>query len=300
MKRTVVVLIPLLLLPGAMQHRVPVAEDARLSVSKPAPAVRITKRTPNRQGEVLVLMYHRVEPVEKKMVRSIKNFKADLNRLYSQGFRPVTLNEYVTNTMQLPSGASPVVITWDDSHPTQFQYRSDGTIDPDCAVGIWADFAKSHPDFPVKGTFFILPNGPFGQKLQGQKKIDQLKEWGSEIGSHTMNHHDLRKLTDEQVISELARSYDYIASLGIVARSFAMPYGSTPKNRGLMEKCEFGGKTYGYDSQCLAGAGPAPSPLSKSFDQRRIPRIQAYDGPLGVSYWLNRSKSGECKVYVQP
>lgn len=266
-------------------------------LEKPKP---VTDRLPNRQGNVLILMYHRIEKDEKKMVRSYENFAGDLNRLYAMGYRPVTLDEYVNNRMPLPRGASPVILTFDDSWQSQFSMKADGSIDPQCAVGIWRTFAKKYPDFPVKGTFFILPNGPFGQKKFAKKKVEMLLEWGSEIGSHTLSHGKLSQMTDEEVMKELAGSYDYIASLGATARSIATPYGIAPKNRSLLNKFELNGKRYGYDNICLAGSSPAPSPISDKMDRLRIPRVQAYGGTLGIDYWLNRVSNGKVQPYVQP
>lgn len=257
-------------------------------------------REGNRSGVVPILMYHRIGPEEKHMVRSYHNFKTDLDRLYRMGFRPVTLEEYATNRMALPRGTSPVVITFDDSHPTQFRMKGDGTVDPDSFVGIWMSFAKKHPDFPVKGTFFILPNGPFGQSQFSNQKLKMLQDWECEIGSHTMSHPNLSKLTNEQVKKELGDSFDYIYKRGFVARSLATPYGIAPQQRSLLENFSWNGRRYGYENIVLAGASPAPSPFSEKFDRARIPRIQAYQGPYGVTYWLNRISNGKVKPYVQP
>lgn len=261
---------------------------------------RVSDRKPNRNGKVLVLMYHRIEEKEANMVRSVENFKKDLNRLYKMGFRPVTLNEYATNTMQLPRGASPVVITWDDSWTSQFKLNPDGSLNSLSGMGIMKKFSEKYEDFSPKATFFILPNGPFGQKKQASKKLAMLKSWGCEIASHTITHRDLAKLNDSEVMKELSESYTYIEQLGFKARSFAMPYGSLPKNRQLLESFELAGKKFGYDTICLAGAAPAHSPLSPKFDPRRIQRIKAYDGPYGVTYWLNKVSAGKTEVYVQP
>ena len=261
---------------------------------------RVTDRPGNRMGSVPVIMYHRFGEEESFMVRSYQNFRNDLLRLYNMGFRPVTLNEFVTNQMQLPRGASPVVLSFDDSHPTQFTFLDNGEIDPDCALGIWSEFAETYPDFPVKGTFFVLPNGPFGQTRLREKKMAFLKESGSEVGSHTMSHAALNELEDEEVMKELADSYNFVTKLGFTARSFATPYGIAPKNRELLENFEWDGFQYGYDNICLAGSSMAPSPLSQALDRARIPRIQAYDGPFGIVYWLNRISNGKSAPYVQP
>ena len=233
------------------------------------------------------------------MVRSIQNFRNDLNRLYAMGFRPVTLHDYVNNRMKLPRGASPVVITFDDSDPSQLTLKADGTVHPHTAVGIWMSFKRKYPEFPIKGTFFVLPNGPFGQRKLVDRKIEILTNYGCEIGSHTLSHRSLAKLTDEEVIAEIAGSYEYLRSIGVEAKSFATPYGIAPKNRDLLTKSVFNGRTFGYENICLAGAGPAPSPFSPKFDRHRIPRIKAYDGPLGITYWQNRESNGKLDVYVQ-
>ncbi len=290
------------LLPGLAM--IVAGQEALPDIAKAGPPTkeskRVTDRPGNRLGKVLVLMYHRAGPDESNMVRSFANFKKDLSRMYTMGFRPVTLNEYVTNTMELERGASPVVITFDDSHQSQFSMKADGSIDPNCFVGIWKAFADENPDFPVKGTFFVLPNGPFAQGKFREAKLKFLKDNGCEIGSHSMTHTALNKLTDDEVKKELVDSYTYVSGLGFTARSFATPYGIAPKNRSLLESFEWKGSKFGYDNICLAGASPAPSPLSKQIDRTRIPRIKAYEGEYGVTYWLNRVSNEKLDPYVQP
>lgn len=261
---------------------------------------RVTKRVGNRAGTVLVLMYHKTGPEEKFMVRSQKNFLADLTRLYKLGYRPVTLAEYGSNQMKLPRGASPVVLTFDDSDPSQFLIKPDGSIDPKSLVGIWHKFAKSHPDFPVKGTFFVLPNGPWGSKKDAPIKLEYMRKWGCEIGSHTMNHKNLSKLSDAEVIAEFGRSYDYVKKLGFEPTSMALPYGILPKNRELVEGFQFKGQKYRYWNVVLAGSAPAKSPLNKSYDNLRIQRVQAYNGIYGINWWLDFNKKNPTRPYVQP
>ncbi len=261
---------------------------------------RVTKRVGNRKGTVLVLMYHRTGPDEKYMVRSHKNFLADLTRLYKLGYRPVTLAEYGSNQMKLPRGASPVVLTFDDSDPTQFQLKPDGSIDPTSMVGIWHKFAKSHPDFPVKGTFFILPNGPWGSKRDAAQKLEYMKKWGCEIGSHTMHHKNLSKLSDAEVVEEFGKSFDYIEKLGFEPTSMALPYGILPKNRDLVKNFKYKGRDYRFWNVVLAGAAPAKSPMNKSYDNLRIQRVQAYNGIYGINWWLDLNKKNPSHPYVQP
>lgn len=262
---------------------------------RPAPA---TKRKPNLNGKVLILQYHHVVEKESRWARSIKNFRKDLERLYRLGYRPVTMSEYIDGSFNLAPGASPVVFTFDDSHPNQFKLLPDGRIDPKSAVGIWHAFAQKHPDFPVKATFYVVPSIGFGPKKHLPKKLALLKKWGSELGVHTLSHSDLSTLTDEQVKSEIAGSIEWIEKHGFEARTIALPFGVPPKNRQLLKSFEHKGRTYTLDAAVLAGSGPAPSPYAKDRRFYRMPRIQAIEGLLGITFWLDRAKAGKTPVYV--
>lgn len=262
---------------------------------------KVTERKANLNGKVFVVMYHHIREGSNAMFRSPSNFKKDLENLYQMGFRPVTISEYVGNRMKLSPGASPVVMTFDDAHPNQFTIRKDGSIDPKCAVGIWAEFAKKHPDFPVKGTFYTLPV-LWGQHKLIQKKIDMLRGWGSEIGNHTYNHKFLSKLSDEQVKSEISKMNDLLVSYGVSPNMpFCPPYGEYPKNRSLVKMFKYNGKIYQHSSACMAWDSPAASPNdSKLFSRYKFERLHGNGRPMGIDWWLSKVKSGKVQVYVAP
>lgn len=266
--------------------------------TEPAPVARVTDRPGNVEGVVLIAMYHNVFEQEGNFARSRENFRKDLQRLYDLGFRPVTLGQYVDDKMDLPPGASPVVITWDDSNRSQFRYLEDGSIDPDCGVGIWKQFAEDHPDFPVKGSFYVLPNGPFG--ADGPKKVAQLLEWGCEVDPHTISHPNLAKLTDAQVMRELSQAQHFVRGLGSEPRVLSLPFGIRPKNRELLQQFEHEGETYRHIAALMVGAGPAPSPNDPDRDLYGLPRIQAFDGEYGLTFWLDLVETGRVRPYVQP
>lgn len=271
--------------------------DVALPVAAPPPA-SVPSRPANEDGLVPILMYHRTGPVEKYMVRSEVNFKEDLARLYASGFRPVTLAEYVSRKMPLKPGESPVVLTFDDSAVSQFRLLKDGTVDPKCFVGLWLEFARKRPDFPVRATFFVNPNGPFEQHGLGAKKVRMLVGWGSEIAWHSRTHVDLSKVSDYRVKSELAYGFEYLADFGVKPKTFALPYGALPKNRALLRGFDWGGRRIQFEAIALAGSAPMPSPL-RHPRLGAVQRIQAYSGPYGVDYWLNRFANGKRAQYVQ-
>ena len=244
-------------------------------------------------------MYHHIANGKGAMYRSPEKFERDLENLYKMGFRPVTMTEYVQNKMKLAPGASPVVMTFDDAHPNQFKFLKDGSVDPKSGVGIWMKFAKTHPDFPVKGTWYVLPN-LWGQEKFKEKKIKMLLDMGSEIGNHTVHHKDLKKQSDEQVKAEIGKMNLLLQKLGIGKdMPFAPPYGSYPRNLKLVQKFSYAGKTIEHSSACLAGSCPGPSPEDKKhFNPYKIPRLHGNGRELGIDDWLNMVKKGQCKVYV--
>jgi peptidoglycan/xylan/chitin deacetylase (PgdA/CDA1 family) len=223
-----------------------------------------------------------------------------LERLYRLGYRPVTLLEFTDGRMNLPPGASPVVMTFDDAHPNQFYFLKDGSIDPNSAVGIWREFERLHPDFPLKATWFVVPKMAFGQPKSFGRKIKLLREWGSEIAVHTMTHCNLGEKSDDRVKTEFGHCAKILKGYGVEAKTIAYPYGVPPKNRVLAKEFLWNGRRYKFSAAVLAGSGPAPSPNSGRYRPFAMPRIQAINGDYGIHYWLNRAKSGEVKVYVQP
>lgn len=267
----------------------------------PTKAARVTDRPGNEKGSVLILEYHHVKQGKGDMFRAPEQFAKDLERLYMMGFRPVTVSEYLADDMTLAPGASPVVMTFDDSNPSQFQIREDGSVDPKCAVGMWMAFAEKHPDFPVKGTFYVLPDVMWGQSKLVAKKVAMLREWGSELGSHTVSHPQLKRLSDEQVKQELAGAIDALEKYGErLPVSVALPFGISPKNKDLLKGFEYRGKRYAMKAAMLVGANPAPAPGDAKLNRYRIPRIQAYPGEAGSDYWLGLAEKGKLKVYVMP
>lgn len=275
----------------------PVAPEPRTPPVKEPPA-RVTTRKANTQGMVFVTEYHNFGYEKGNMFRTPEKFAKDLKRLYDLGFRPVTASEYLNDKMALPPGASPVIMTFDDSQPTQFKLLADGSLDPKCAMGVWEKFAKAHPDFPMKGTFFVLPRMWDQPKLRA-KKVAMIKEWGSELANHTVHHPALRTKNDETVMSEVAGGIELLRKYGIHEPAmFAMPYGSTPKNRALIKQFKYKGQVFKTAGAFLAGANPAPPP--GKVNRYKVPRILAQPGNLGLDFWLDRVEQGKVSLYVAP
>ena len=250
---------------------------------------------PNELGKVMILEYHLIEEKESRWGRSVENFRKDLERLYQEGYRPISLGEYIDGKITLPRGTKPIILTFDDSSPGQFRYllrNGKKEIDPDCAVGILIEFSHRHPDFRHVATFFVLPEAKEPHKLFGQPEFeaDKLKELvrlGFEIGNHTLWHANLGKYDATVVQKQLAQSVQAIQKRvpGYAIRSLALPFGVYPKDSGLAATGSFNGITYHNEAILKVAGGPAPSPFSISRDLLHLPRIQVPSSDL--QYWLH-------------
>lgn len=261
-------------------------------------------REPNELGLIPILEYHLIEEPAGQWRVPPQAFRSHLEMLYDRGYRPVNLRDLIDRKLDLPRGMSPVVIVFDDASPSQFRYieEPDGslTIDPTSAVGIWLDFARSHPGWENRAVFCMLPAAEagrsfFGNKgIEGQKsawrfqKVRFLHEMGFELCNHTLWHANLGKYGDAFVQEQIARGELAIDSVlpDYDVRTFALPLGVWPKNRALAYRGAWtdpeSGRTvtYDYDSVLRVAGGPARSPYDPEFDARSLPRVIVFDAEL--------------------
>lgn len=275
-----------------------VSADGSTDETTPVTAVTASRAKQvgaNELGRIPVLMYHLVGTGKSHLTPDQLRFHIALLR--SHGFYPTTVREMVEGTMDIPAGKSPVVLTFDDSSPGQFRVLDDGTLDPDCAVGIlqaevaWGNWAP-------KATFFPLlevnhSNILFGQADLAQRKLQDLVAWGYEIGSHGLSHMNFSKATNAQVRKELAQSQAKLESLvgdGYEVFTVSPPYGEYPSDDSLLLSGEYEGVTYSYQAVVMAWGESSSSPFSSKFDVTRIPRITSA-APESVKkllkYWNN-------------
>jgi peptidoglycan/xylan/chitin deacetylase (PgdA/CDA1 family) len=165
-----------------------------------------------------VLEYHLIGLENSRWTVTPERLRADLELLWSRGYRPVSLQELADRSFRLPAGTSPVVITFDDASPGQFRYlEQNGELatDPASAVGVWLDFARTHPGWRNRAVFCLLSGAEAGRSFFGNKGIEgQKTEWrqrkvaflaeqGFELCNHTLWHATLSRFTDE--VGEIAR-----------------------------------------------------------------------------------------------
>jgi peptidoglycan/xylan/chitin deacetylase (PgdA/CDA1 family) len=274
-------------------------------VKKPAaasdkvPPKRVSNRPQNQNGVVFIAEYHHIREGKSTMERSGALFERDLERLYKLGFRPINVTEYLSGNFNLPPGASPVILTFDDANPSQIQLLDDGSVDPNSGFGILQKFSAAHPGFPAKAVFFVLPE-LWGQPSFRAKKIEIIQASGGEIANHTMTHPNLSKLSDAAAQKELSEPFKLLSEYKGNPEYLALPLGISPKNKSLLKGFPWQGRQIEFKAVFLVGANPAPAPGSENFNPLRIPRIQACEGDYGLDFWLDKLENGKVKPYVAP
>ncbi len=253
---------------------------------------------PNEAGDIPILEYHDIinSGRAKGYQYPAAAFRKDMNWLYAHDYRPIGLSDLVRGRVDVAAGMSPFVLTFDDALPGQFHYTDGGKIDPNCAVGILEAMHAKHPDWQLRGTFFVLTDHdpkmppPFYQKQYARAKLEYLVQDGFEIGNHTVHHwQGMRHFPAPQVQAEFAGAvvgiHHYLPDYHV--DTLALPYGVYPKNQKLVIGGASGGVSYRNICAMLAGANPAPSPMSKRFKPFRLPRIIPGAEPFALAYWLN-------------
>ncbi|WP_327669110.1 MULTISPECIES: polysaccharide deacetylase family protein [unclassified Streptomyces] len=258
----------------------------------------------NELGAVPVLMYHQIlEHPKSAYDRTPKDLRAELERLVREGYVPVTAGEYETGRIDIPAGAHPVVLTFDDSTDSQLRLGADGEPTDDCAVGVLRAVARDHPRFKARATLFV--NGDAFAATGQKKALTWLKKNGFEIGNHTLDHADLAQSGTAEARAQIADGQRSIERdvPGTDVRSLALPYGIQPEPADLALTGSASGTAYKNRGVYLVGANPAPSPYADSFDPAAIPRIRSApakgkDANYSSTHWLDQLSAGKLARYT--
>lgn len=279
----------------------PVAATSGTSTPAQADTGRgaVTSGAAASMGKVPVLMVHLVAETDAVYTITRARFRHTLDVLYAHGYRPITVAQLIDKRIDVPAGRRPVVFTFDDASASQFRYiEKNGQleVDPQSAVGIWLDFAKTHPDWKPRATFCMLSGAAAGRSFFGNKGIEgQKTEWrfrklqwlhaqGFELCNHTLWHANLAKYPDAFVQEQIARGQLAIDSAvpGYKVRTFALPLGVWPKNRALAQRGAWkdpkSGVVTQYDHDAIleVAGGPSVSPFDPAFNARSIRRFNVY------------------------
>ncbi len=184
------------------------ARASRSAVSKPAPrppAPPAPPPTPPTELTVPILVYHHIRPTKGysketwsyKMSVSPTVFETQMQWLLDQGYTTIsltTLAEMRAGTRLGPT--KPVVITFDDNQMSAY----------DLALPV---LVKNNQ----MAVFYLITNRLDNSDSIGAAQIPALMAAGMEIGSHTVTHADLVRVSDTQLATEMADSRTALEAL---------------------------------------------------------------------------------------
>jgi peptidoglycan/xylan/chitin deacetylase (PgdA/CDA1 family) len=182
-----------------------------------------------------ILMYHKVgDPPPgsrlKKLWVSTNEFRWQVNYLKTRGYEPMTLRhvaEGVEAGHALPRTA--VVLTFDDGYRNNLE----NALPVLSAAGFPATLYVV-VDAVGRENFWHDPSTEVRLPMLSWEEILVLRDAGWDIGSHTLTHPRLTRLSSEEAQNEIRESRRILeAKLGAPPVSFAHPYGDGADHIGI-------------------------------------------------------------------
>ncbi|QQK08830.1 cell wall-binding repeat-containing protein [Miniphocaeibacter halophilus] len=187
----------------------------------------------NTSGKVMIFTYHDVGDKEHRYQRTPEGFKYDILNLYKKGYLPVSLKDYMRGEINIPSGYTPYVITFDDGNKNKFNILDNGEIDPNSSYAILKELEGKLEFFNPYATFFVSGEIPFGQKEYIEYKFKLMIESGMDIGNHTKNHANLKenpRKIEEEIAIQKSNLEKYLPE-DYEVNTFAIPFSSVFSGR---------------------------------------------------------------------
>lgn len=271
----------------------PTAAPPAPAAVQPSPTPKPADKVPvNEVGRIPVLMYHSVgDPVpydRHGLNITPALFRKHLQMLHDNGFYPMNMRDILTARIDVPRGKTPVVITFDDARGSQFRYRKDGSIDPNCAVGILDSFHNKYGGaWPQRASFYVLPASkynpvPFWQAKQDAKKFQYLVSAGYEVANHSTSHHAMSGMDASRLAWEMKTCQEYVKARAPQATmdTVAVPYGIYPKSAALTDVLVKSG------NKCvlMAWGDASYAPTDKRYDPKHVMRIGSEPG--NIERWI--------------
>ncbi|WP_210463463.1 polysaccharide deacetylase family protein [Rufibacter roseolus] len=180
--------------------------------TEPATASTILARP-----QVPILCYHQIREwnshdgkVGKDYIVKPHEFRAQMKMLADSGYHtilPDQLQDYLTKGTPLPS--KPIMLTFDDTKLDQY------TV------------AKPELDkYGFKGVFFIMTVSIGRPNYMTKEQIKELSDAGHVIGSHTYDHHNVKKYEGKDWITQIEKPTKQLEAItGKPIKYFAYPFG---------------------------------------------------------------------------
>ena len=270
---------------------------------------------PNESGDIPIVMFHNFienldDTTDNFYTTSFTEFEVLLETLYEEGYRLISMRDFIDHNISVPAGKKPMVFSFDDGSPGQFNLIEQGgklVVNPKSAVGAILKFNEKHPDFGMKGIFYLnmdLENKTFEGEGTLKERLDILLSYGFEIGNHSWGHFDFSTATNKQQINEkLGKNEKSLGETmdGVEFYSFALPFGNRPPEslRDAMVNGSFEGVKYNNQTIMAVGAQPSMPSTAVNYNPTYVGRIRA-QGKLqedfDLTYWI--PKMTKARMYI--
>lgn len=266
---------------------------------------------PNESGEIPIIMFHRFveeyDGSDKYYTTTFSEFEALLQTLYDQGYRLISMRDFIECNIDVPAGTKPMVFTFDDGTPGQFSLiEEDGTlkVNPKSAVGIMKAFNEKHPDFGLKGIFYVnmdIGDNTFRGAGSLEDRFRFLLDHGLELGTHTWGHVNFKKdvKNADDILKSLGKNQQAAFSVipDLEFYSLALPYGSIPESddlKALLKEGSYEGTHYVHQNILAVGSNPSKPSISPDYNPDYVPRIRAQGMETDIqdlTWWLPKMTS---------
>jgi peptidoglycan/xylan/chitin deacetylase (PgdA/CDA1 family) len=195
----------------ALDIAIPTGADKPPSNTIPTASVILGKK------QVPILCYHQIRdwrPTDSKISRDYivppTAFAAQMRMLADSGYHTVTPDQvyaYLTNNARLPQ--KPVMLSFDDTDLDQY-------------TTAYPEMKK----YGFKGVFFIMTVSLGKPHYMSSEQVRMLSDEGNTIGSHTWDHHNVKKYAGNDWIVQLDKPTRQLEQItGKSIRYFAYPFG---------------------------------------------------------------------------
>jgi peptidoglycan/xylan/chitin deacetylase (PgdA/CDA1 family) len=167
--------------------------------------------------QIPILCYHQIRDwkltdskLAKDYIVPVAVFKAQIKMLADSGYHSISpdqLYNYLVAGTTLP--AKPVLLTFDDTDLPQYS------------------IAKPEMEkYGFKGTFFIMTVSLGRPNYMTKEQVKALSDAGNCIGSHTWDHHNVKKYTAADWVTQIEKPTKELESItGKPVKYFAYPFG---------------------------------------------------------------------------
>lgn len=268
-------------------------EDTQEIEEEPITEINYNEIKPYEVGHIMVIMYHGIDN-RPPYHRTKEDFVKDLQYLYDNNYRLISMNDYKTGNISVEAGFKPIVLTFDDGLSTTFSLEEKNgslVVKEDTAIGLLEAFTKENPDFGKHAILYI--NGGKGA-FEGAGTYEERLKWlvdnGYEIGNHTNSHPKLSQLNGEQVQEEIGKVDRLIKETltNYTVDTITYPHGIRPEEtyRHLVVEGVYEGNSYHYELGFREGpSGPMVASFHKAFDSYNCPRVRGSEGEEGDLWW---------------